>query len=52
MAMSYEAVKDNPIVREYDDGNGGIAENKSFNYGEFFQTSEKELQKHPVLYNG
>jgi len=47
MAMSYEAVKDNPIVREYDDGNGGIAENKSFNYGEFFSDFGKRITETP-----
>lgn len=47
MAVSYDAVKDNPIIREYDDGNGGIAESEYFDYGAFFSNFNKRISETP-----
>lgn len=48
MAVSYETVKDTPIIREYYDGNGDIAENRSFDYGAFFTDFGKRVSENPV----
>ena len=47
MAMSYEVVKDSPIVREYDNGNGGIDTSESFDYGALLQDFSQRIMETP-----
>lgn len=47
MAISYEAVKDNPVNHDYENEQGEIVENRTFNYGAFFSNLGERITERP-----
>lgn len=47
MAISYEVVKDNPVNHDYENEQGEIVENRTFNYGAFFVDLGKRISETP-----
>ena len=45
MAMSYEAVKDTPIVKKYDDGTGNIVVKETFDLEAFIVDFSKRIDE-------
>lgn len=47
MAISYDTVKDKPIIKEYVDENGNMVENRNFDYGAFFSDFGQRISDKP-----